>query len=142
MTPTTSPRGHRTRVGSGEAGASKQSRWIPGADQAVKLNRAAELRTAEVRAANPKARRVSRADLLRELTTWGLTRPVAEVRDQGDVPAAPDSAPLAEKSVTWVPEPGKLDALDKQAEKVGPKVKRNDVMRRHAAAFLAQFEGV
>lgn len=103
--------------------ASRALRWIPATGQAAAL---AQMAT---------SRGVARADLIREIATWGLTRTIPAVKAQGRVPAAPDATtPAAEKSVTWVPLPDQELRLDAQAARAG--IKRNELLRRHAAAWL------
>lgn len=130
-------RGGWTPVGDRAEGATKstQGRWIPGDGQAVVLNQAAA-----ARGIKPGTKRLwKRAELIREFVEWGLARPIAEVRDQAPVPAVHDSAPRAEKSVTWIPAAGVLGKLDRQAERAG--VSRNELLRRHAQAWLIEQGG-
>lgn len=149
MPPTATPRSGQRTIGApaatgtagprGGTGPSRQTRWIPGAGQALALNEAAARATYRAREDEPTGRKVTRADLIRRIVRDGLTRPAQDLRGQGEVPAVHDSAPSAEKSVTWVPEPDMLAALDRQGLTVGG-IKRNEVLRRHVAAWLTTHE--
>lgn len=131
------PRGTGTEAGPrGGRGASVQDRWLPGDGQAAALNDSAAEATTRAKAADPKARKVVRADLLRAAITAGLEWTPDELAARPDVPMPPAGAPQRERQVTWVPATGMTAALDKHAETAG--ITRNEAIRRYVAAWLEQ----
>jgi len=121
---------------------SKQVLISLGTGQAKALNTAAANRTVP-RAHNLGVRPMTRAELLREIVAWGLTRSVRDIRAQDPVPIAPAGTPASERQITWIPLAGQMDALTKQAGSVfktsDPDAgDRNELLRRHIAAWLAE----
>lgn len=121
----------------GGVGAAVQARWSGvGTGQAVALNEAAESATRKARAANAKAGKVPRADLLRTAIRDGLALSPEELAALPEVEPAGPEYPKGERSISWVPEPGMLYRIDTAAEAAG--ISRNDAIRRYVARWLRQ----
>jgi len=114
--PDTGPRGGR--------GKSAQARWKPGAGQAAAL-------TAAAKAAPGKT---TRADMMRAAIHAGLTLTPEQLAALPAVPLPPTDAPLSERSITWIPEPGMTEQVDAAAEAAG--ITRNEAIRRYVAHHL------